>query len=536
MQGNDHGVLTRRQLLARIGAVAGGAMMYQAMSSLGMAAESPSKGGLQLQGDARGASVLILGAGLAGMTAAYELRKVGYRVQVLEYNARPGGRNWSLHGGDRYTELGGHTQHCGFDKGLYLNPGPWRIPHHHKQLLGYCKQFGVTLESFNQTNFSALLHSKDAFSGKPQRFRDIDADYKGNISELLAKCTQQQALDQLVSRQDQELLLESLRNWGALDHNYAYVKGRESSERRGFARYPGGGLSGQPEYSQPYTAADVLRSRLWSTLAASNNYEMQTTMFQPVGGMDQIGKAFARNIDGLIRYNAKVIAIDQDAHGVSVSWRDTVDANAEPQLAKADWCICTIPLSVLSRIPVTVGDAMNNAIAALPYAASVKVGLQFKRRFWEEDEAIYGGISYTDLPITMISYPSTGYHSSGKGILLGGYMWGREAYEFTSMQPEERVRKVVEYGTQLHRQYPHEFDNGIAVAWHRVPFTHGCYGQWTETLRAEHYQNLCQIDGRIALAGEHVSYIPAWQEGAILSAHDVIARLHHKVMAQGGRA
>ncbi|MFT4197590.1 MAG: flavin monoamine oxidase family protein [Pseudoxanthomonas sp.] len=535
MQSDARGAVTRRQLLARIGLAAGGAMMYQAMTSLGLAAESNFREGFKLEGSGRGTSVLILGAGLAGMTAAYELRKAGYKVQILEFNARPGGRNWSLHGGDTYTELGGAVQHCKFDKGLYLNPGPWRIPHHHRAVLSYCRQFGVALEAFNQVNYNALLHSQKAFGGKPQRFRDIDADYKGHVSELLAKCTRQDALDQLVQKEDQELLLESLRNWGALDGNFAYVKGEASSTQRGFAKYPGGGLSGKPEYSEPLSVQDVLRSRLWTTLAAGNNYEMQTTMFQPVGGMDQIGKAFAAQLPGVIRYNAKVTRIDQDAHGVTVNWQDAAAGGAE-QVAKADWCICTIPLSVLSRIPVTASQAMTDAISAVPYAASVKFGLQFKRRFWEEDEAIYGGISYTDLPITLISYPSTDYHSRGKGVLLGGYAWGLEAYEFTAMPPQERVRQAVEYGTQLHPQYPQEFDNGIAVGWHRVPFTHGCFGQWTEQLRAAHYQDLCQIDGRLALAGEHVSYIPAWQEGAITSAHDVITRLHQRVLSKGGHA
>ena len=75
-----------------------------------------------------------------------------------------------------------------------------------------------------------------------------------------------------------------------------------------------------------------------------------------------------------------------------------------------------------------------------------------------------------------------------------------------------------------------EFDNGIAVAWHRMPFTLGCAGDWTEKARAEHYDNLCQIDGRIVLAGEHASYIPAWQEGAILSSLDAITRLHERVV------
>ena len=75
-----------------------------------------------------------------------------------------------------------------------------------------------------------------------------------------------------------------------------------------------------------------------------------------------------------------------------------------------------------------------------------------------------------------------------------------------------------------------EYENGIAVAWHRMPFTMGCAGDWSEAARAEHYSDLCQIDGRIVLAGEHASYIPAWQEGAILSSLDAIARLHDRVV------
>ena len=109
---------SRRDLLVLIGTLAGSAAMYHAMSSLGFAADSAYKGPIKLDGNVKGASVLILGAGLAGMTAALELRKAGYKVQVLEFNRRPGGRNWTLRGGDTFTELGGFTQTCEFDQGL----------------------------------------------------------------------------------------------------------------------------------------------------------------------------------------------------------------------------------------------------------------------------------------------------------------------------------------------------------------------------------------------------------------------------------
>jgi len=527
--------VSRRNLLRMIGLTAGSAAMYQAMSALGVAGESPYRGPIDLQGAPKGASVLILGAGMAGMTAAYELRNAGYQVQVLEYNSRSGGRNWSIRGGDRYTELGGATQECKFDKDLYINPGPWRIPYHHHGMLNYCKKLGVPLEAFVQVNYNAYLHNTKAFGGKPQRYREVKADYQGHVAELLAKATRQHALDANVSKEDQEILIESLREWGVLDKDLTYSASMASSERRGFKKDPGGGLTARPIPSEPMGLQDVLNGKLWRMIPAGDIFDMQTALFQPVGGMGRIGEAFGRELGPVIRYNAKVIDIHQDPAGVTATYEDT-SAPGTRLTARADWCVCTIPLSVLSQIPMNVGTPLTAAINAVPYASAIKVGLQFKRRFWEEDEHIYGGITYTDLPISNIGYPNTGYHSSGKGVLLGAYIWGLDAMEFTSMPPEERVKKVVEYGSQIHPQYLDEFDNGVAVAWHRSPFTLGCMGVWTDATRAKHYDNLCQLDDRIVLAGEHASFIGGWQEGAVTSALDAIGRLHQKAVALGAKA
>ena len=59
----------------------------------------------------------------------------------------------------------------------------------------------------------------------------------------------------------------------------------------------------------------------------------------------------------------------------------------------------------------------------------------------------------------------------------------------------------------------------------------GCHGAWTEALREQHYNNLCEFDGRLVMAGEHASRIPAWMEGAVLSASDAVNRLHARVVA-----
>ncbi|MDN3714013.1 FAD-dependent oxidoreductase [Paracoccus cavernae] len=174
------------------------------------------------------------------------------------------------------------------------------------------------------------------------------------------------------------------------------------------------------------------------------------------------------------------------------------------------------------------GPDMTAAIDDVSYASSIKVGLEFKRRFWEQDEHIYGGISYTNTPITLISYPSTNFFSDGPGVLLAAYSWGAASYQFNAIPAEERIEKALEYGALIHPQYREEYSNGVAVAWHRVPWTLGCYGEWRDM--AAHYDNACKMDQRTLMAGEHISYLPAWQEGAILSALNAIERLHQHVI------
>ena len=521
---------SRRDLLRLIGQTAGGTAMYHAMTALGHAAESSYGGPIHLQGAPKGTKILILGAGMAGLVGAYELRRAGYDVQVLEFNMRAGGRSWTLRGGDEYTELGGAKQTVGFEKGNYINPGPWRIPYHHHGVLDYAKRLRVPLEPFTQVNYNAYLHSSKAYGGKPQRFRHVQADFNGHVSELLAKAVNKNALDDSLTKEDRDKLLESMQRWGALDKSYRYGATDDSSKRRGYDVSPGGGLMPSPQYSTPLEFGGLLKSGLWNYLPIGHEEEFHTAIFQPVGGMDQIAQAVYREVADRVQLGARVTAIDQNDQGVTVTYTDTA-AGGTVRTAKADWCLCTIPLSILSQIDIKVSDKMHAAIEAVPYEACVKVGLEFKRRFWEQDELIYGGISFTNLPITLIGYPATGYGSPGKGVLLGGYIWGPNAYEFTSRPPEERVALALQYGAQIHPQYPKEFDNGVSVGWHRVPWTNGCFGSWTDAKRETHYRNLCQIDGRIVLAGEHASLIPGWQEGAVLSSHDAISRLHARIKA-----
>ena len=518
--------LTRRQLLTIIGLAGGTAAMFRAMEALGQVGETSFAGPPDLSGTPKANKVLILGAGLAGLVAAYELEKAGYQVSVLEYQNRTGGRNWTLRTGDTVTELGGATQQVQFAPGNYFNPGPWRIPARHRGLLHYCRELGVILESFIQANGEALVHSRTAYQGKPRRYREVSSDFIGRISELLAKAADAHLLDQQISTEDRERLLHALRGWGRLDEKLAYGSTLRSSARRGYDRWPGAGVDGAPTPSPVADLHDVLDPMTWRVMDFFLEAEMQPTMFQPVGGMDMIGRAFAKKVSSKITLNARVMKVAQDASGVKVSYEDL--AGGKIHEVKADWCICTLPLQVVSQIEIQVSDGMQAAVRAIPYAPHVKIGLEFRRRFWEEDDAIYGGTTFTDQPITVISYPNDRFHAPGPAVLLGAYPLDMAAFELGGMSPEERIEAALAQGELIHPQYRKEFLNGVSVAWSRVPWILGCRAIWSEETRKLHYKNLTALDGRIVLAGDHCSYLQGWQEGAITSALDAIGRLHQR--------
>ena len=520
---------TRRQVLSAIGVLGGSALLYNMMTTMGYAAETQFAGPPKLSGAKKGASVVVLGAGLAGMLAAYELTKAGYKVQILEYQDRSGGRNWSLYGGDTYTELGGATQNVKFAAGNYLNPGPWRIPHHHRALLHYCKAFGVNLEPFIQFNHNAFVHNTEAFGGAPQRFRSLAADFEGHVAELLGKALDQKGLDAEMTAEDRDRLKEALRDWGMLDKDFKYAKNLRSSEHRGFDRPPGGGVNGAPSPSEIFGLSDVLDSGVWRQMSFFMNSEFQTTMFQPTGGMGMIGKAFAAQIPGLTTYNAKVTKLIQDKKGVTVTWSDT--GTGKVNETKADWCVCTIPLTILSQIESNLSDKMQAAVAAVPYTNSVKIGLEMKRRFWDDDYAIYGGHSFTNQEIGLISYPNNNLFKDGPAVLLGAFSSGMGGYHLGGMSPEERIEVALTQGSVFHPDsYRKEFLSGASVAWSRVPWIQGCCARWTEETRQAHYQDLVAMDGRVVLAGEHASYVGCWMEGALLSSLDAITRLHKRAL------
>jgi monoamine oxidase len=520
--------MTRRSFLEGLGSVGGTALVLAGMEAFGMGIASAATMPPGLQGGGKGKSVVILGAGVAGLTAAYEMSRAGYKVTVIEARSFAGGRSQTARKGFQLTELGGQTQTCQFDDGLYINHGPWRIPFHHRSTLHYIKKFGVDVELFNNDNdnsYAYFTKGSGPLAGKRVRKREIAADVRGHAAELLAKAVQTKALDQEFSGNDKELFLSYLDSEGWLkgkNHDYAGTDGR------GWIVKPGAGLIAGEE-SKPYSLTDVLHSDAWKVLSSVAEWDQQRTMFQPKGGMYMIPNGFMRNIDPkLFRFSTVVEKIRQDGSSVEVS---VVDGKGQRSTVKADYCLCTIPLSVLKSIDSGISAAHKTAMNGISYAPVGKIGLQMKRRFWEEDDWIYGGHIYTDdQDIGSISLPSTDWLRQ-KGVLLGYYNFAGAAAKVSALSPADRAKHALAFGQKVFPQYAENFENAFSVAWHRVQYNLGGWGVWSEEARARDYPVLLQPDNRIYLAGEHLSHLGGWQAGGIESAWMQIDAIHKRASA-----
>jgi len=508
--------LTRRLFLERLAGSAGAAMTYEAMVALGLVAVPEPARAFALQGSApAGAEVLILGAGLAGMSTAYELGKLGYTCTLLEARQRPGGRCHTIRKGT-VSEEEGPAQTASYDEGMYFNPGPMRIPHHHSTTLAYARELGVPVEVFIEENDNAFMHKTGAAGAKDIKYRrrEVKADITGYTSELLAKALSPAALNAKLTKADADAFVSYLKKNGGLDTVNKYA----GTTRRGYKVKPGAGLE-DGELSLPIPLHELLDSR--TPMSLQVEYLHGAPMFQVVGGTDRLAAGFASKVGDKIVYGAEVKEIQQTADGVTVLYT----VAGQPKKATATYAVCTLPMPVLAGIPTDLSPAIKTGLGAVRYAQVGKIGLQFKRRFWEEDDQIFGGNSTTDLDISQVIYPSSGYLSK-KGMLVGYYQIGAEAGVTGAKPHAEREQLALAQGAALHPQYPQDFETSFSVSWHRVPWTRGGWASWSAEGRKTTYAAMLKGDRRMYFAGDHMTYLIGWMNGALESGRSVAAAIH----------
>jgi monoamine oxidase len=262
---------------------------------------------------------------------------------------------------------------------------------------------------------------------------------------------------------------------------------------------------------------------------------MQATMFQPVGGMDQISVGIERNLKHRAIRGTEVQRIRHDAKGVEIVVLDK--ASGASRTLKADYCICTIPFPVLSKIDANFAKPVAAAIAGVVYDNSNKVAFEAPR-FWERDQ-IYGGISFVGGETSLIWYPSTGLHSE-RGMILGCYSSGEAGAKFVKHSIAQQIAIARAAIEKAHPGHGEDCTNALAVNWIKVPYSLGPWPNWNPNRKGPQeghndtpaFRLLCEPDGRVFFASAALSQTPGWQEGGIQSAHATVAALTQQVAAR----
>jgi monoamine oxidase len=352
--------------------------------------------------------------------------------------------------------------------------------------------------------------------GRRMRARDA-ATHPEWLPFDLAASEQGQTAGELWNAAIQECReLLAAQGWDAVAARYDQYSTREFLEHQGWSEgaiemY---GLLADQEALMNSSFLEVLREEL------GQFYE---NMFEIEGGADNLPNAFLPALASRVRFGAKMIAIEQDAEQVSIHY-ETAGGRFS---ATGDYALITVPFPVLRHVEVLqpFTRAKQRAIRQLHYDASAKILFQFNRRFWEEDDHIFGGGTISDLPIRITYYPDH-HRETGRGVVLASYTWSEDAQRWGSLSPHERITQALENLTLIHPQAREAFEVGASWMWHDDPCAGGAFALFDPGQQTLLYRAIVQPEGRVFFAGEHASLAHAWIQGAIESGLRCAAQIH----------
>lgn len=419
--------------------------------------------------------------------------------------------------------IGGRVRTLRFEDGLYGEAGAMRIPETHELTRHYVKELGLALRPFVQSNPNAYY----SLRGRRERIRNVRA--LGALYDLRdpeKDKTPDDFWNEAVGRRLRALDDAERADLSAVTATTAAVRAldqlslQQLCEHAGMSREAIDFLASATglESQLPTAATEHLREEL---------LKVWTGKFDEiVGGTDRLAGALAARLRVKPRMGCEVLSIEQDPikRRAAAVYLD----RSRPRRAEGDFVLCTLPFSVLSRMPIerTFSGGKLRAIRELNYDSATKVLAITARRFWESDDGIYGGGTYTDLPTGVTYYPADNAEardpkvSARPAVMLASYTWGQQARRLAALPHRERAALALGHLARVHPQLgePQIVRRTASWSWDTHRWSSGAFAWFLPGQHSALHRDIVAPEGRVYFAGEHASLSHTWMQGAFESA------------------
>jgi monoamine oxidase len=449
--------------------------------------------------------VIVVGAGMAGLSAAYQLRKAGHEVVVLEARPRPGGRV--------------RTVREPFSDGLYAEAGAIFIPTNHDYLMKYVELAKVDLDPTLPRDIGNFYFLADQLvllnDGQNGRWplplteeehalgpEGIKARYFGDLFDRVGDIASPDWPPPVLHEYDSRTALELMAERGASP------AAQELLRVAFMARVGDGGRSLSALYMLRFFGDALERSHAgtWMTIR---------------GGNDRLPAAVAALLGDAIRYAAPVTRIEHDADGVTAHFVQAGRAES----CRADHLVSAVPYGCLRRVDIhpRLSDAKTAVIEGVEQTSVTHVYVQTRSRFWTARSDL-GTMGATDLPIGLVRDAT--FNQPGTRGIIDCFAAGEHAVELNGMDPETRDRYVLEHLDRVMPGAREHAETSAVWSWDAEEWSRGDYAWFRPGDLTRFAPDLARPEGRLHFAGDQTSPWPAWQQGAIHSGHRAAREVH----------